>query len=163
MARLTVVRTIRSTEAVRNARLDCVFLTTGKVVIMKRVNAHKRNLRPLLVAIAIVPIALVVFAVLGAAKNNSTINITVRNNSQRSMVRLYLAAGDPDSWGPDQLSGSTIPPGGTFELNNVTCNGASVRVIAEDPSGCFVYNNATCDGNQTWEITNAAVPDCGGQ
>jgi len=129
---------------------------------MKRVNSHKENLRPPFVTLGVVLVALVVFAVQGTARSSNTIDITVTNNSQRTVARLYLAAGDPNNWGPDQLNGSTIPSGGSFALNGVACNGSTVRVIAEDQNGCFVYNNASCQANQTWEITSAATPDCGG-
>jgi len=55
-----------------------------------------------------------------------------------------------------------IPAGGSATLSDVGCDTASVRVIAEDGDGCFVYYNAACNANQTWEITDATAPDCGG-
>ena len=96
------------------------------------------------------------------ARTRSTISITINNNSQREIRHLYLAPGDPNNWGPDQLGNSRISPGGTFTLNNVSCNGASIRVIAEDQNGCFLYTNVSCSDNATWTITDSATPDCGG-
>jgi hypothetical protein len=112
--------------------------------------------------------ALLVLAVLAGitslagARTRSTISITITNNSQREIRHLYLAQGDPNNWGPDQLGESGIPPGGTFTLSNVSCNAASIRVIAEDQNGCFLYNNVSCGDNATWTITDSATPDCGG-
>jgi len=129
---------------------------------MNLLNTHNQYRRFALLSAAAAVIALTVFAVQGIVRANSTISLTVTNNSQRSVERLYFAPGDPNNWGPDQLNGSAISPGASITLNNVTCSGSSVRVIAEDRNGCFVYGNASCDGNQTWEITSTATPDCGG-
>jgi hypothetical protein len=95
------------------------------------------------------------------ARTSNTISVTITNHSNREVRHVYVAAGDPNNWGPDQLHGS-IPSGGSATLSDVGCDAASVRVIAEDNNGCFVYYNAACDANQTWEITDAATPDCGG-
>jgi hypothetical protein len=95
------------------------------------------------------------------ARTSNTISVTITNHSNREVRHVYVAAGDPNNWGPDQLHGS-IPSGGSATLSDVGCDAASVRVIAEDNNGCFVYYNAACDANQTWEITDATTPDCGG-
>ena len=99
---------------------------------------------------------------LSGACARSTINITIVNNSRWEIRHVYLALGDPNNWGPDQLNGSTISSGGSFTLSNISCNGASIRVITEDQNGCFLYNTVSCGDNATWTITNDATPDCGG-
>jgi hypothetical protein len=129
---------------------------------MKPVNTHKRGLVPVLLTTAIVLIAIAVVAVQGSARNSNTISVTINNNTQRSIERLYVATGDPDNWGPDQLNGSSIPSGGSSVLNNVACTGSTARVIAEDKNGCFVYYDVSCGANQTWNISSEATPDCGG-
>ena len=96
-----------------------------------------------------------------AARSSNTISVTITNHSNREIRHVYVAAGDPNNWGPDQLHGS-IPSGGSATVGDVGCDAASVRVIAEDNNGCFVYYTAACDANQTWEITDATSPDCGG-
>ena len=129
---------------------------------MQLAHARKQKSRSLLPIIAIAAAALIGTAVVTMAKSSIAVNITVRNNSQRQVSHLYLAVGDPNNWGSDQLNGSTIQPGGSFVLSDVTCNGPTIRVIAEDQEGCFVYNNVSCDANQSWEITDSTTPDCGG-
>lgn len=129
---------------------------------MKSVNTHKRSLRPP-IGMSVVLIALAAYAASGAASRSTTINISVKNSSHRAVAHLYVAvAGDPNNWGPDQLNGVTVPSGASFDLSNIDCGGSGVRVIAEDENGCFVYDNASCEASQTWEITDAATPDCGG-
>ncbi len=122
--------------------------------------SHTRNKRLFIVilagAICFVGVALAV-----AARSSNTISVTIANHSSREIRHVYVAAGDPNNWGPDQLHGS-IPAGGSATLSDVGCDGSSVRVIAEDNNGCFVYYTAACNANQTWEITDATAPDCGG-
>ena len=99
---------------------------------------------------------------LSGACVRATINIAIINNSQKEIRHVYLAPGDPNNWGPDQLNGSVITPGSSFTLSNVSCGGSSIRVIAEDQNGCFFYNSVSCGDNATWTIANDATPDCGG-
>lgn len=124
-------------------------------------NLTHTHRRPLLVS-AIVIVPLLVATVLGAVRGRSTVDVTVKNDSQRSMQHLYFASGDTGKWSGDQLNGTVIPSGGSFVLRNLDCNGANVRIIAEDQNGCFVYDNVSCDADQTWDITDASTPDCGG-
>jgi hypothetical protein len=133
-----------------NPREDAIMLLT-----------HHQTKRSRLLIIAIVATLLIGTTALTRAKNSTGINITIRNNSQRAILHVYLAAGDPNNWGPDQLNGSIISAGGSYVVSDVACSGSTIRVIAEDQGGCFVYSNASCDGNQTWEITDNTTPDCG--
>src|SRR6476646_5433264 len=71
------------------------------------------------------------------------------------------AAANQDNWGPDQLNGSIPPGGGSFTLDNISCSGSGVKIIAEDQNGCFLYQVVACNDNVTWTITNDTVPDCG--
>ena len=88
--------------------------------------------------------------------------ITVVNNSSREIRHLYLSAPDQNNWGSDQLVNSVISPdGGSFTISNVSCGGASIKVIAEDHEGCFIYKVVTCSETVTWTITNEATRDCG--
>lgn len=122
--------------------------------------SHTRTTRLLVVFVTGV-VCLLGIGLATAARTSNTISVTITNHSSREIRHVYVAAGDPNNWGPDQLHGS-IPAGGSATLGDVGCDGTSVRVIAEDNNGCFVYYNAACDANQTWEITDATAPDCGG-
>jgi hypothetical protein len=96
-----------------------------------------------------------------AHSSSATTAITIVNNSNREVRRVYFSATDGDNWGADQLGGSSIGTGGSRTLSNVSCDQASVKVIAEDQDGCFVYQVATCGENVTWTIANDAARDCG--
>jgi hypothetical protein len=57
---------------------------------------------------------------------------------------------------------STISPnGGSVTIGSVSCNGSTVKVIAEDQDGCFIYKVVSCSENVTWTITNSDSRDCG--
>ena len=88
--------------------------------------------------------------------------ITIVNNSNREIRHVFLSPPDQNNWGPDQLGNSVISAnGGSFTLSNVSCNGPSIKVIAEDHDGCFFYQVVSCSENSTWTITNSSTPDCG--
>jgi hypothetical protein len=98
---------------------------------------------------------------LSGARAQPSINITIVNNSRWEIRHLYIAVGDPNNWGPDQLNGSVIGSGSSYTLSNVSCDGANIRVITEDQNGCFLYDTVACGSNAAWTITNDATPDCG--
>jgi hypothetical protein len=124
---------------------------------------HRRTLFSVLAIVAVVAATVAASSMLTRARTSSSVSITINNQSQREIRHLYLAVGDPNNWGPDQLGGGSIASGSSRELSNISCGASGVRLIAEDQNGCFVYQNATCDANQTWVISDATTPDCGGQ
>jgi hypothetical protein len=87
--------------------------------------------------------------------------ITIVNNSSREIRHVYLSAPDQNNWGSDQLGSSVISANGGSAAINVSCDGPSIKVIAEDHEGCFFYQVVTCSENATWTITNSSTPDCG--
>lgn len=88
--------------------------------------------------------------------------VTIVNNSSRDVRHVYLSSTSDNNWGPDQLNPSIISAaGGSFTLNDVACNAADLKVIAEDQDGCFVYKVITCGESTTWTITNESTRDCG--
>ncbi len=91
----------------------------------------------------------------------SEMTLTIVNNSNREIRHLYFSPTAQDNWGPDQLNSSTIVPGGSFTVNNVSCSASGTKAIAEDQNGCFVYQVLVCGDNASWTITNDTAPDCG--
>lgn len=87
--------------------------------------------------------------------------LTIVNNSSREIRHVYLSPPNSNNWGPDQLGSSVIAPGGGSVTLSANCEGASVKVIAEDHEGCFFYGVVACGGTITWTIASGATPDCG--
>lgn len=87
--------------------------------------------------------------------------ITIVNNSSREIRHVYLSAPDSNNWGSDQLGSSVIAANGGSAAINASCDGPSIKVIAEDHEGCFSYQVVTCSENATWTITNDTARDCG--
>lgn len=91
-----------------------------------------------------------------------TTSITIVNNSSREIRHVYFSAPDQNNWGSDQLGNSTITAnGGSVTLGNVSCGGATIKVIAEDSEGCFAYQVVSCSDSASWTITSETARDCG--
>jgi hypothetical protein len=115
-----------------------------------------------LVALAICVGIMVCAPLLSTAAHVPTTSITITNNSGREIRHVYLSAPDQNNWGSDQLGTSVISAnGGSVTISNVSCGGASIKVIAEDQEGCFSYQVVSCSEGATWTITNDTARDCG--
>jgi len=111
----------------------------------------------------IVVFALSAFAVMAANKASRALScdITITNNSTLEIRHVYLAHPDQSDWSKDQLNASSISPGGSTTLSNISWDQPNIKVIAEDQNGCFFYQTVPSDANSNWTIANSAVPDCG--
>ena len=87
--------------------------------------------------------------------------ITIVNNSGREVRHVFLSAPDSNNWSADQLGTSVISANGGSVTINASCDGPSIKVIAEDQDGCFSYQVFSCSENATWTITNSTARDCG--
>lgn len=87
--------------------------------------------------------------------------ITIVNNSGREVRHVFLSAPDSNNWSADQLGSSVISANGGSVTINASCDGPSIKVIAEDQDGCFSYQVVSCSENATWTITNSTARDCG--
>jgi hypothetical protein len=125
-----------------------------------RDSRDKRNpLRP--VALVLALCALAALPLLSSARvRTDSINV-VNDSSNRSIIHVYLSPPDTDNWGPEQLHGSVIAPGQSFQLEDVACGQSQVKVVAEDGDGCFLSAPVGCGGASTWTITNDTAADCG--
>jgi hypothetical protein len=88
-------------------------------------------------------------------------SITVVNNSSRSIRYLYLSHTNVDDWSANQLGNSTISPGQSYTLNDVSWDSSEVKLIGEDQDGCFVSGVVTTQANATWTITSDTPRSCG--
>jgi hypothetical protein len=129
----------------------------------------KRNISARLLMLVALMCALVAIPALSSAaiptgsSAQPTMAIAVTNNSSREIRHLYLSPVDRDAWGPDLMAeGTVLRPNQTFNINDVSCGGNEIKVIAEDQQGCFVYGVIGCAQASTgWTITDATAPDCG--
>ncbi len=120
-----------------------------------------RNPRSLI----IVAIALVTFASLpfvsGARSRTMATSVNIVNNSGREIRNVYSSHVNVDDWSADLLGDSAIATGQSYALNNVSCDGQQVKLIAEDQDGCFLSTVVNCGDSTTWTITNDTAKDCG--
>ena len=134
-----------------------------------RSSMDKSQVRKRLAVLVVLLCALVTIPALssaagaGASSAQPVMTIAVTNNASRDIYHLYLSPVDHDAWGPDLITDGTIlRTGQTFNINDLTCAGNEIKVIAEDKTGCFVYGVVGCGQQSTgWTITDAMPPDCG--
>lgn len=127
---------------------------------MEKVKGKGRSVRWVISTVVVLAV-LVSMTLLATARARPAMTITISNNSQLLIRNLYLAPGNPDDWGPNQLGESGIAAGASVTLSNVSCEGSSVRVIAEDQNGCFIYQSVSCGDTGAWTITGSETADCG--
>jgi hypothetical protein len=111
--------------------------------------------------IRIAAIALCALIVVTSGSRASATDFTVTNDASREVHGLYLSLTAQSGWGPDQLNGSALLPGGSFMLRGVTCPSQNIVLIAEDEGGCFLYQSVSCASDVLWAITSGTPRDCG--
>src|SRR4051812_42843282 len=99
--------------------------------------------RPIALMVALCALAALPLLSSARARTNS---INVVNSSSRQIIHIYLSPPDSDNWGPEQLHGSVIAPGQSFQLDDVACSQSQVKVVAEDGDGCFLSAPLSCGG-----------------
>lgn len=87
--------------------------------------------------------------------------VTITNNSSWEIRGLYLSPANSNNWGPDQLNGAVINPGGTYTLS-ISWDQPTVKIIAEDKDGCFLSTTVDATTNSEWTITSSSARNCGG-
>lgn len=120
---------------------------------MRRLNFRGAVILVSILAIAVMPL-------ISQAKP-LTASIGIVNNSSRTIRNIYFSHVDTDDWGTNQLGDSSIAPGQSFTISNVTWDQSQVKVIAEDQDGCFLSGVVQVSETSSWTITNDTAADCG--
>lgn len=122
-----------------------------------------RKSSPLFTSLAVLGIfvGMMVYGPLLSKAHVPSTAITIVNNSSREIRHLYFSAPDQNNWSSDQLGSSVISANGGSVTVNASCDGPSIKVIAEDHEGCFSYQVVTCSQSVTWTIANDTSRDCG--
>jgi hypothetical protein len=115
------------------------------------------------IIICVVLFAIVSLPLLSSARSASSVatSVNIQNNSSREIRNVYISHVNADDWSGNQLGTSTIGPGQSFNLSNITCDQQQVKVIAEDGDGCFLSTVVSCGDSATWTISNDTARDCG--
>lgn len=93
--------------------------------------------------------------------NRSLSQVTITNNSDWAIHRLYLSPVSVEEWGPDQLGDEVIDAnGGTFTINKIPCDDYDVQLVDEDGDVCVVGGVGLCGDKDTWAITNDDLLAC---
>jgi len=104
-----------------------------------------------------------IFAVLAAASGcttsdgNSDATLTVTNNSDFSIVELYVTQVDNPNWGDNQLGADELLPGEHTVLD-VACDFYDAKLIDESNVDCEVHDLDLCANDADWIIRNNTCP-----
>ena len=133
------------------------------VRFIRRASARENSpARPARLLVALCFVALLSAALSGASVAPTEASIKIVNNSEREIINLYLSREDSDDFGPDLLPDSTIKPGGSFTITDVTCDQPKIKVTAEDKDSCFLSGVVSCGDAVTWTITKDTPAECVG-
>jgi hypothetical protein len=94
-----------------------------------------------------------------SARTNST-SVNFVNNTSRLVRAVYTSHVGADDWSGNIL-GSAVTAGQSVALNNISCDGDQIQLIAEDQDGCFIRTIITCGSSSTWTINDDTARDCG--
>jgi hypothetical protein len=117
-----------------------------------------RNVVRLLMLVAM--LSLCAGVTLRSAASTPAVAVNLVNNSGLEIRALYLSPADNDNWGPDQLNGAVISPGGNYTLS-YSWDQPTVKIIAEDSDGCFLTTTVDAAANSVWTITSNWPRNCG--
>lgn len=104
--------------------------------------------------------ALALAAPAPAVQAQKKATVTVVNQSDWTIVELYLSPVDESAWGPDQLADKVIEPGASFKLTGIPCDTWDVRLVDEDGDQCVVEAVDICANKDTWTITSKDLLRC---
>ncbi len=106
-------------------------------------------------------LALAVFVgVASSMEAQKKTTVTVVNQSDWTIVEMYLSPVDEEEWGPDQLADHVIEPGASFKLSGIPCGTWDVRLVDEDEDECVVEGVDICANKETWTITSKDLLRC---
>ncbi|MBL8680500.1 MAG: hypothetical protein JNK05_15085 [Myxococcales bacterium] len=86
-------------------------------------------------------------------------NVTIRNSSNWTIMRLFMSPTSQDTWGPDQLGANVIATGASFTLTNIPCNNYDVKIVDSDNDECILRNVNVCE-SESVNITSDALLAC---
>lgn len=99
----------------------------------------------------------------GGSRAGDTISITIVNDANYDIYRLFMSPTREQNWGPDQLGDQIIRKnGGQYTLRNVPCDNYDVRLVDEDNDECVMRNVSFCGEDRIWRISNDELLRCQG-
>ena len=100
----------------------------------------------------------------GGSGSGGTISITIINDANYDIFRVFMSPTREQNWGPDQLGSQIIRKnGGRYTLRDVPCDSYDVRLVDEDNDECIMRNVSFCGADREWRISNEELLRCQAQ
>jgi hypothetical protein len=85
--------------------------------------------------------------------NSPDATLSVDNQSDFQITEIYLTDVGSSTWGPNLISGDTLNPGETLQLD-VNCSTYDAKLIDETGVSCEVDDLDLCLNDSLWVIRN---------
>lgn len=86
--------------------------------------------------------------------------VAIINDSDWTIMELYVAPINDDDWGEDQLRRDVIEPGDTFTLTGIPCDDWDIMVVDDENWECVIEDVDLCGDRAEWVITNRDLNAC---
>jgi hypothetical protein len=99
--------------------------------------------------------------VLSARAQESANSLSIKNNSNFTILELYVSRSGRDYWGPNYLGNNPLRPSQTFRLPNLTPGRYDLKLIDHDGYACLKQMQIA--GDVFLELTNESLLSCEGR
>ena len=94
------------------------------------------------------------------AQNPNRYNLTIKNNTDFEIHRIYISTTETTKWGPDQLGKDYVLANGeSFTLKNIMPGEYDIRFVDEDGDECILRNVKIVE-NRRWSLTTDWLINC---
>jgi hypothetical protein len=88
----------------------------------------------------------------------SRYSLTIHNDSQYSIYRIYLSSSESDTW-IDQLGSGILLPGHTFTITDIQSGEYDVKLEDEHGCSCRIMRVDIFE-NKSWKVTGEYLDSC---
>ncbi len=117
----------------------------------------KNRIRPLILAMSIVALAILAGALPVAAQSSHSLRI--ENNTGYDIQILRVSSVSDPNWGRDILGASVLAYGSSFTVTNIPAGYYDIKFVDEDRDVC-VLRNVAIFSNQNWDLTEGWLLRC---
>ena len=94
------------------------------------------------------------------AQNLNRYRITIKNNTEYEVHKIYLSATESNNWGPDRLGrNGVLANADSLTLTDIRPGAYDIKFVDEDGDEC-ILRNVKILKNTRWSLTNDWLIEC---
>lgn len=109
-----------------------------------------------------VVLCLMLAVLLSRAALGQGTNLTIYNETDWAIKRIYLSTTDDENWGYDRLGRYILRHAYHVTVSGLICDRYDAKLVDEDGDICILRNIRVCGRNAEWHFTNALLLICEG-